>query len=55
MAAVRARGVGVYPVSPLFAGSPARGRPAGLVLGYAGLTAEQIAQGMAVLAEVLRG
>ena len=53
-AAVRQRGVGVYPVSPLFAGPPAHGRPAGLVLGYAGLTAEQIAQGMAVLAVVLR-
>jgi GntR family transcriptional regulator/MocR family aminotransferase len=53
-AAVRQRGVGVYPVSPLFAGPPGRSRPAGLVLGYAGLTAEQIAQGMAVLAAVLR-
>ncbi|CAN7473980.1 PLP-dependent aminotransferase family protein [Pseudorhodoferax sp. LjRoot39] len=52
-AAARRRGVGVYPVSPLFAAPPGRDRPAGLVLGYAGLTAEQIAQGMALLAEVL--
>lgn len=50
--AARAQGVGVYPVSPLFAG-PARGaaaRPAGLVLGYAGLTAGQIEQGVRILA-----
>jgi GntR family transcriptional regulator/MocR family aminotransferase len=54
-AAARALGVGVYPVSPLFAG-PARGaaaRPAGLVLGYAGLTAGQIEQGVRILAGCL--
>jgi GntR family transcriptional regulator/MocR family aminotransferase len=57
VAAARAQGVGVYPLSPLFAGAPARTRPrhAGLVLGYAGLTVEQIRQGIRMLAAVLAG
>ena len=54
-AAARAQGVGVYPVSPLFARPSLAGpRPAGLVLGYASLTVEQIWQGVQVLAEVMR-
>ena len=55
VAAARARGVGVYPVSPLFAPPQRRGqpRPAGLILGYASLTAAQIEQGMRILAAVI--
>ena len=51
-AAARASGVGVYPVSPLFASLPsgAQPRPAGLVLGYASLAVEQIGQGVQILA-----
>ncbi|MBL8344315.1 MAG: PLP-dependent aminotransferase family protein [Rubrivivax sp.] len=51
VAAARERGVGVYPVSPLFAAPPhrARPRPAGLILGYASLTLEQIRQGVQAL------
>lgn len=72
VAAARQAGVGVYPVSLLYAaeaaglvdGADAQGargadapatpqRPAGLILGYASLTVEQIEQGIRVLAEVL--
>ena len=58
VAAARAAGVGIYPVSPLFAGRQDGGgapatRPAGLVLGYASLAVPQIAQGMRLLAQVL--
>lgn len=51
VAASRERGVAVYPVSPLFAGprSRTRPRPAGLILGYAGLTIEQIQKGVRTL------
>jgi GntR family transcriptional regulator/MocR family aminotransferase len=53
--AARARGVGIYPVSGLFARPRSRiqARPAGLIIGYASLTAEQIRQGIDVLADVL--
>ncbi|CAN7772994.1 PLP-dependent aminotransferase family protein [Variovorax sp. LjRoot84] len=53
--AVRGKGVGVYPVSPLFAKpqSPLQPRPAGLILGYASLTVEEIQQGMRTLAAVI--
>jgi GntR family transcriptional regulator/MocR family aminotransferase len=50
------RGVGVYPLSPLFA-EPASAeyeRPAGLILGYAGLTAPQIHEGICMLGTVIR-
>ncbi|WP_326540957.1 MocR-like pyridoxine biosynthesis transcription factor PdxR [Pseudorhodoferax sp.] len=53
VAAARARGLGVYPVSPLYARAGAGARPAGLVLGYASLAVEQMAPGMRVLASVL--
>jgi GntR family transcriptional regulator/MocR family aminotransferase len=55
VAAARDKGVGVYPVSPLFARPPSRAhaRPAGLILGYASLTTEQIEQGMRTLAAVI--
>jgi GntR family transcriptional regulator/MocR family aminotransferase len=57
VAAAFERGVGVYPVSPLFAGPPPRKRPrpAGLVLGYAALTGEQIQQGIRSLAAAFAG
>ncbi|WP_312525011.1 PLP-dependent aminotransferase family protein [Comamonas sp.] len=53
-AALRA-GVGVYAVSPLFVRPPSEmpPRPAGLTLGYASLTIEQIYQGMKKLGEVI--
>jgi len=55
VAAARGKGVGVYPISPLFAPAPQEGpaRPAGLILGYASLTAEQIRQGISILAAVI--
>ena len=55
VAAARGKGVGVYPVSPLFAKPQSHGqpRPAGLILGYASLTTEQIQQGMRILAKVM--
>lgn len=48
-----AAGVGLYPVSPLY--DPAEPRPAtaGFVLGYAGLDADALRRGVAVLASVL--
>jgi GntR family transcriptional regulator/MocR family aminotransferase len=55
VAAASERGVGVYPVSPLFAGPLPRHRPAGLVLGYAALTVEQVQQGMRHLADAIAG
>jgi GntR family transcriptional regulator/MocR family aminotransferase len=50
------RGVGVYPLSPLFAcpESAANERPAGLILGYAGLTTQEIQEGICMLAAVIR-
>jgi GntR family transcriptional regulator/MocR family aminotransferase len=50
------RGVGVYPLSPLFAGPPSAKceRPAGLILGYAGLTVPQILEGVGILGAVIR-
>ena len=56
VAAARERGVGVYPLSPLFAGPSARAhrRPAGLILGYASLSVEQIRRGVRELALVLQ-
>lgn len=51
------RGLGVYPVSPLFASRPSRRqpRPAGLVLGYASLTIDQIQQGIRILGKTIAG
>jgi GntR family transcriptional regulator / MocR family aminotransferase len=50
------RGVGVYPLSPLCAGLTSMNskRSAALILGYAGLTAKDIHEGIAILAEVIR-
>ena len=54
-AAALERGVGVYPLSPLFAESAQSedSNPAGLILGYAGLSVEQIHDGVRILGEVL--
>ena len=55
VAAARAAGVGVYSVTPLFAGpqvSP-QPRPAGLTLGYASLSEEDIQLGIRTLAAVV--
>lgn len=51
-AAAREAGVGVHPVSPLYAGPLARvgPRPAGLILGYASLDVEQVRKGVRALA-----
>jgi len=54
IAAARVRGVGVYPVSGLFARTRAR-RPAGLVVGYASLGVEQIRAGIRGLAAAVAG
>lgn len=49
------KGVGVYPVSPLFAEAlpQSHPRPAGLMLGYASLSVEQIQNGIRVLASAI--
>ncbi|MGE8066214.1 PLP-dependent aminotransferase family protein [Pseudomonas sp. NPDC089569] len=49
------RGIGVYPLSPLYANpvAVAQERAAGLILGYAGLMTQQIEEGVRVLAEVI--
>ncbi len=55
VAAARAAGVGVYPVSALYAQALTRSdvRAAGLILGYASLTPAQVAQGVKTLSRVL--
>ncbi len=55
VAAARQVGVGIYPVSPLFlaTASPKQPRPAGLILGYASLTVEQIQEGIKTLGGLL--
>jgi GntR family transcriptional regulator/MocR family aminotransferase len=57
VAAARRRSVGVYAVSSLFATPGARHppRPAGLTLGYAALTVDQIELGMKGLARAMEG
>lgn len=51
----RAAGIGLYPVSPLYAAAAGAGRPgcAGLVLGYASLTPSEIQKGARLLAALL--
>ena len=55
VAAARAAGVGVYPVTPLFAGPQVcpQPRPAGLTLGYASLSEDDIQLGIRTLAAVV--
>lgn len=55
VAACRGEDVGVYPVSPLFA-KPSSGpstRPAGMIMGYAGLTQQEIERGIRILAAIV--
>ncbi|WP_459616661.1 MocR-like pyridoxine biosynthesis transcription factor PdxR [Bordetella sp. 2513F-2] len=54
VAAAHRMGVGVYPLSPLFArsGRPALFRRAGLILGYASLTQEDIRKGVRALGAI---
>ena len=55
VAEARGKGVGLYPVTPLFANpdSPMQPRPAGLILGCASLRTDQIEQGIRPLAAVV--
>ena len=55
--AARRHGVGVHPVSGLYALPQAgrRLRPAGLIIGYASLTVDQIRQGLRALAHAIAG
>ncbi|WP_173517072.1 MocR-like pyridoxine biosynthesis transcription factor PdxR [Ensifer sesbaniae] len=56
IARARAAGIGLYPISPLYAADEAGHRPdrAGIVMGYASLEPAEIGKGVAALAEVLR-
>lgn len=55
-AAALERGIGVYPISPLFAHAAAatEQRSAGLILGYAGLTPKEIYEGINIVAAAIR-
>ncbi|ACL63084.1 PLP-dependent aminotransferase family protein [Methylobacterium nodulans] len=53
VAAARAAGVGLYPVSPLYDPTEPRPAAAGFILGYAGLDADALRRGVAVLATVM--
>ncbi|CDX41787.1 Transcriptional regulator, GntR family with aminotransferase domain protein [Mesorhizobium sp. SOD10] len=53
IAAARDAGIGLYPVSPLYDPSGPRPETAGFILGYAGLEAEALRRGVAVLATIL--
>lgn len=55
VAAAHEAGVGVYPVSPLFASArrAASARVAGLMLGYASLTVDEIHRGISTLGQVV--
>ncbi len=48
-------GIGLYPVSPLYAPAGPRPAVAGFVLGYAGLGEDEIRRGVAALAAVVAG
>jgi GntR family transcriptional regulator/MocR family aminotransferase len=49
--AARARGVGIYPVSALFAGPRAAQKTVGLIMGYSALEVAQIERGCKLLAQ----
>ncbi|MDX8499379.1 PLP-dependent aminotransferase family protein [Mesorhizobium sp. VK4C] len=53
IAAARAVGIGLYPVSPLYDPTAPRPATAGFILGYAGLDTEALRRGVAVLARLL--
>jgi GntR family transcriptional regulator/MocR family aminotransferase len=56
VARARASGLGIYPITPLYADAPADTRPAsaGLVMGYACLDEAAIRRGVQMLGDVLR-
>jgi len=56
VAACHGQGVGIYPVSPLFTEPPPApgGRPAGLIMGYAGLAPQEIERGIRILATIVK-
>ncbi|MBN9437306.1 PLP-dependent aminotransferase family protein [Bosea sp. (in: a-proteobacteria)] len=51
----RARGIGVYPIGPLYMAPKTAARPdmAGLVIGYASVEPQEIERGVAILAELV--
>ncbi|MBN9469692.1 MAG: PLP-dependent aminotransferase family protein [Bosea sp.] len=51
----RARGIGVYPIGPLYMSPNTAARPdmAGLVIGYASVEPQEIERGVAILAELV--
>jgi GntR family transcriptional regulator/MocR family aminotransferase len=53
IAAARAAGIALYPVSPLYDPSGPRPETAGFILGYAGLDSDALRRGVAVLAAIL--
>ena len=53
IAAARSGGIGLYPVSPLYDPSAPGPETAGFIMGYAGLEAEALRRGIAVLATIL--
>ena len=53
IAAARAAGIGLYPVSPLYDPTGPRPEAAGFIMGYAGLDAEALRRGVTVLARIL--
>ncbi|WP_438502994.1 hypothetical protein, partial [Citrobacter freundii] len=53
IAAARAAGIGLYPVSALYDPGQARSARAGFILGYAGLDADALRKGIGVLKAVL--
>lgn len=53
--AARTAGVGLYAVSPLYDPTAPDRQAAGFILGYAGLEADALRRGVAVLATVLAG
>ncbi|WP_069882877.1 PLP-dependent aminotransferase family protein [Bosea sp. BIWAKO-01] len=55
IAAARAAGVGLYPVSPLYDPAGPRPREAGFILGYASLDLDAVKKGIALLAPLLAG
>ncbi|RVU14062.1 PLP-dependent aminotransferase family protein [Methylobacterium oryzihabitans] len=54
-AAAREAGIGLYPVSPLYAPAGPRPAVAGFVLGYAGLSEDEIRRGVAASVAVVAG
>jgi GntR family transcriptional regulator/MocR family aminotransferase len=53
IAAARSGGIGLYPVSPLYDPAAPGPETAGFIMGYAGLEAEALRRGIAVLATIL--